>query len=64
MSRSYKMHEKAGEYNSNNRNFQLWRQDNHPIHVYSNNVIDEKPVSGEQPVRKHSDQVQAFTEKG
>jgi putative transposase len=33
---------KSGEYNNNNRNFQVWRQDNHPILIYSNEVIDEK----------------------
>lgn len=32
----------AGEYNSNNTNFQFWRQDNKPIEVYSNAVIDQK----------------------
>ncbi|MES1226205.1 MAG: transposase, partial [Bacteroidota bacterium] len=32
----------AGDYNSNNTNFQFWRQDNKPIEVYSNAVIDQK----------------------
>ncbi len=32
----------AGEYNSNNKNYQFWRQDNKPIEVYSNAVIDQK----------------------
>ncbi len=32
----------AGEYNSNNTNYQFWRQDNKPIEVYSNAVIDQK----------------------
>ena len=32
----------AGEYNSNNTNYQFWRQDNNPIEVYSNSVIDQK----------------------
>ena len=32
----------AGKLNSNNKVFQFWRQDNHPIEVYSNEVIDQK----------------------
>jgi putative transposase len=32
----------AGRNNSRNKNFQLWRQDNHAIEVYSNSVIDQK----------------------
>lgn len=33
---------KAGEYNSNNKYYQFWRQDNRPIEIYSNTVIDQK----------------------
>ncbi len=33
---------RAGEYNSNNTNYQFWRQDNKPIEIYSNAVIDQK----------------------
>jgi len=33
---------KAGEYNTNNTHFQFWRQDNKPIELYSNAVIDQK----------------------
>ncbi len=33
---------RAGEYNSNNTYFQFWRQDYHPIEVYSNWVINIK----------------------
>ena len=32
----------AGEQNSNNTNYQFWRQDNKPIEVYSSAVIDQK----------------------
>ncbi len=32
----------AGEYNSNNTNYQFWRQDNKPIEVFSNAIIDQK----------------------
>ena len=34
--------EKAGKSNPNNKTYQLWRQDNHPIELYSNRVIDQK----------------------
>lgn len=33
---------KAGNDNSNNKIFQFWRQDNRPIEIYSNAVIDQK----------------------
>lgn len=33
---------KAGEYNSNNKQYQFWRQDNKPIELYSPKVIDQK----------------------
>ena len=32
----------AASKNSNNKNYQFWRQDNKPIEVWSNNVIDQK----------------------
>ncbi|CAN5321234.1 transposase [soil metagenome] len=33
---------KAGEKNSNNKNFQFWRQDNHPEELISNKFKDQK----------------------
>jgi REP element-mobilizing transposase RayT len=33
---------KAGEGNANNKVYQFWQQDNHPIVLYSNAVIDQK----------------------
>ena len=33
---------RAGEYNSNNTYFQVWRQDNHPIELASNAEIDRR----------------------
>jgi len=33
---------KAGKQNSNNKEFQFWQQDNHPIELYTNAVIDQK----------------------
>ncbi len=33
---------KAGEKNSNNKNFQFWRQDNHPEELMSNKFKDQK----------------------
>ena len=33
---------KAGKINNNNKNYQFWRQDNRPIEIYSNAVIDQK----------------------
>jgi hypothetical protein len=33
---------KAGEYNSNNTEYQFWRQDNKPIELWSNEVIGQK----------------------
>ncbi len=37
-----RMFRKAGQYNKNNQVYQFWRQDNHPIELYSNAVIDQK----------------------
>lgn len=33
---------KSGCQNSKKQNYQLWRNDNHPVEVYSNHVIDQK----------------------
>jgi hypothetical protein len=32
----------AGKNNPNNKEYQLWQQDNHPIELHSNPVIDQK----------------------
>jgi len=32
----------SGEYNSNNINYQFWRQDNKPIELWSHDVIQQK----------------------
>lgn len=37
-----KLMEQAGERNSNNKNFQLWRQDNHPIEIQNNEMAEQK----------------------
>ncbi len=37
-----KLFKKAGKSNSNNTNFQFWQQDNHPIEIYSPQVIEQK----------------------
>ena len=34
--------ERAGKFNSNNKNIQFWQQHSHPIELFSNEVIDEK----------------------
>ena len=36
------MFERAGKRNPNNESYQLWQQGNHPIELYSNEVIDQK----------------------
>lgn len=33
---------KAGSVNPKNKEYQVWRQDNHPIELYTNRVIDQK----------------------
>ena len=33
---------RAGEYNNNNKYFQFWQQNNKPIELFSNPVIDQK----------------------
>lgn len=32
----------AGKKNSNNKNYQFWQQDNHPIELSTNNLMDQK----------------------
>ena len=34
--------EDAGSKNQKNKKYQVWRQDNHPIELYTNEVIDQK----------------------
>ena len=36
------MFERAGRKNGNNVNWQLWQQDNHPIELWDNYMIDNK----------------------
>ncbi len=36
--------EEAGSKNKKNKTYQLWRQDNHPIVLFSNSVIEQKLV--------------------
>lgn len=33
---------KAGERNSNNKHYQFWRQDNHPIELSTNTMVSER----------------------
>lgn len=33
---------RAGKKNSNNTNFQFWQQENHPIELYSNVLLEQK----------------------
>ncbi len=33
---------KAGERNSNNKNYQFWRQDNHPIELSTNKIMEQR----------------------
>lgn len=35
--------EDAGSKNKKNKKYQVWRQDNHPIELFTNEVIDQKP---------------------
>jgi putative transposase len=37
-----KVFEEAGSLNSKNEIYQVWRQDNHPVELHSNEVIDQK----------------------
>ena len=36
------MFKRAGERNSNNKNFQFWQQDNHPIELYGYETLKQK----------------------
>ena len=36
------MMERAGKKNSQNENFQLWQQDNHPIALYNQKILHQK----------------------
>ena len=36
------MMERAGQKNSNNSNFQLWQQDNHPIELFNSKILHQK----------------------
>lgn len=36
------MFEREGQYNPNNEVHQFWQQDNHPIELYSNDVMQQK----------------------
>jgi len=36
------MFKNAGAYNVNNKNYQFWKQDNKPIELWSNEVLDQK----------------------
>ncbi|MDQ8005069.1 MAG: transposase [Pedobacter sp.] len=36
------MMERAGKQNSNNKDFQLWQQDNHPIELWDNYMMEQK----------------------
>ena len=37
--------ERAGQKNINNKNFQFWQQDNHPIELSSNEMMMQDRVS-------------------
>ena len=46
------MFQRAGEKNSNNKNFQIWQQDNHPIELYGYETLKQKlNYLHENPVR-------------
>lgn len=36
------MFERFGKYNANNQQYQFWRQDNHPIELWSQEIIHQK----------------------
>ena len=36
------MFQSAGKKNNNNKNYQFWRQDNHPIELSTNEMMDQK----------------------
>lgn len=35
---------RAGQRNSNNKNFQFWQQDNHPFELHSNDMLQQEAV--------------------
>jgi REP element-mobilizing transposase RayT len=37
-----RMLERAGKLNSNNNNYQFWDQDNHPIELFDNEIMQQK----------------------
>jgi REP-associated tyrosine transposase len=37
-----KLMTEAGSTNKKNKEYQVWRQDNHPVELYSNKLIDQK----------------------
>ena len=46
------MFKRAGERNSNNKNFQFWQQDNHPVELYGYETLKQKlNYVHENPVR-------------
>jgi len=47
------MFSNAGSFNANNTNYQFWRQDNHPIELYSPHVMKQKiDYVHENPVKE------------
>ena len=43
---------RAGEKNSNNKNFRFWQQDNHPVELYGYETVKQKlNYIHENPVR-------------
>jgi len=46
------MMERAGKKNSNNKSFQFWQQDNHPVELWDNYMLEQKlNYLHENPVR-------------
>jgi REP element-mobilizing transposase RayT len=46
------MFERAGKRNSNNENYQFWQQDNHPVELSTNEMIEQRlEYLHENPVR-------------
>jgi putative transposase len=37
-----RMMEEAGKANGNNKDFQFWQQDNHPIELWDNYMLEQK----------------------
>jgi len=36
------MFERAGKYNPNNKGWQFWQQDNHPIELFDRKIMEQK----------------------